>query len=173
MLSWFLETYSSPSSRAQLVAIVISAVIAILVLLLNQFFTTRRTRKDILIKKIEDLYQSALAYERHAGKLLSAIYHGGRDARGNFNLDRALLDGMNEEVEKIEMLLGLYFPSTDFAKDRYYAGPTLPVLEIAIKGKLVSEEESLEAAEATKDNIANNTAELKAICKNLMELHKH
>lgn len=173
MLNWFSETFSAPANRAQLIAIVISALIAIVVLLVNQVFTTRRARKDVLIRKIEEAYQSALAYERHARKLLSVIRRGGRDERGYFRLDSALVDAMNEEVEKVEMVLGLYFPIIEFHKERYYAGPTLPVLEIAIKEKVVSEEESLEASENTKDNITRNAAEIKAICNKLMRQYQH
>lgn len=173
MLKWLADSFSPPANRAQLIAIVISALIAILVLLLNQHFATKRARKEILIRKIEEAYQSALAYERHAWKLLSAIYRGGRDDRGYFRLDRALVDAMNEEVEKVEMLLGLYFPSINFEKERYYAGTTLPVLEIAIKEKIVSEDESIEASENTKDNIVRNAAEIKAICNRLMRQYQH
>lgn len=173
MLKWFYDTFAPTANRAQLIAIVISAAIAILVLLVSQHFTTKRARKDILIRKIEEAYQSALSYERYSRKLLSAIYRGGRDERGYFKLDSSLVDAMNEEVEKLEMLLGLYFPSVEFNKERYYAGPTLPVLEIAIKEKVVSEEESLEASENTKDNIARNSAEIKAICGKLMRQYQH
>lgn len=173
MLAWLADAFSSPTSKAQLVAIIVSALIAIAVLLLNQHFTIKRSRKDVLVKKIEEAYQSALAYERHAKQLLAAIYRGGRNERGHFVLDPTLIDAMNDEVEKIEMLLGLHFPSVAFDKARYYAGPTLPVLEIAVKQKIVSEDESLRAAEDTRSNVARNAKEIKSICSQLMRKHKH
>lgn len=173
MLTWLSEAFANPSSRAQLIAIVVSAVIAIVVLLLNQHFTSRRSRKDVLVGKVEETYLAALSYERHARALLSAIYRGGQDERGNFRLDRNLVDAMNDEVERIAMLIGLYFPSERFQKERYYAGPTLPVLEIAVKSKQISEDEALQASESTKDNISKNAAEIKAICGRLMKRHRH
>jgi hypothetical protein len=172
MLTWFSEAFAANSSKAQLVTVVVSATIAILVLLLNQHFTARRSRKDVLIRKIEELYQSAISYERHARALLAGIYRG-RLNSGRFELDRTALDAMNDEVERIEMLLGLYFPSVSFEKARYYAGPTLPVMEIAVKRKEVSEDEALDASERTKDNIARNAAEIKAICAGLMRTNTH
>ncbi|MHB8472902.1 MAG: hypothetical protein ACYDC8_08660 [Gammaproteobacteria bacterium] len=172
-MNWISEAFASSADKARLIAIVISAVIAIVVLLFNQHFATKRARKEILIKKIEEAYQAALAYERHAKKLLSAIYTGGSDERGNFRLDKSLVDAMNEEVEKIEMILGLHFPSVPFNKEQYYAGPTLPVLEIAVKKKRVTEQESLEAAASTEDNVLSNTARIKALCTGLMKKHHH
>ena len=173
MTAWLSDVFASSSDKARLIAIVVSAVIAILVLLLNQHFTTRRARKEILIKKIEEAYQSALAYERHARKLLSAIHKGGQDGSGNFVLDPALIDAMNEEVEKIEMILGLHFPSVSFEKSRYYAGPTLPVLEIAVKEKKISEQEAIEASLSTAENIRNNVTEIKELCVELMKKYRH
>jgi hypothetical protein len=173
LIDWFSEIFSANSDKARLVAIVISALIAIFVLLLNQHFANKRARKELLIKKIEEAYQGALAYERHARKLLSAIRKGGRDDQANFLLDKSLVEAMNDEVDNIEMIIGLYFPDEKFEKERYYAGPTLPVLEIAVKQKRVTEDESIEAAMDTEDNIKSNSAEIKLLCTNLMHAHRH
>ena len=80
---------------------------------------------------------------------------------------------LHEEVEKIEMIIGLYFPSILFNKNNYYAGPTLPVLEIAVKEKRVSEQEAIDASINTKENIRKNAAEIKALCTNLMKKYRH
>lgn len=173
MFTWLSNVFASNSDKARLIAIIISAIIAIVVLLLNQHFATRRARKELLIKKIEEVYQSSLVYENHARQLLKAISKGTRDSRGNFYLDPSLIDLMNEEVEKMEMVLGLYFPKEIFDKNRYYAGPTLPVLEIAIKEKKISEDEAIVASEQTRNNINNNVHEIKALCVSLMSRHRH
>lgn len=173
MIDWLADIFASNSDKARLIAIVVSAVIAIAVLLLNQYFTTRRTRKDILIKKIEEIYQSSLAYKKHAEQLLKGIKKGERDHFGNFYIDQTLIDTMNEEVEKIEMIVGLHFQSIKFDKNRYYAGSTLPVLDIAIKEKRLTEDEAISAAEITRENIKNNAGEINALCVFLMNKHRH
>lgn len=173
MLAWLSDVFASNSDKARLIAIVLSAIIAITVLLLNQHFATRRARKELLIKKIEETYQSSLAYENHARQLLKAINKGNRDEHGNFYLDQALIDSMNDEVEKMEMIVGLYFPKIKFEKNRYYAGPTLPVLEIAIKEKKISEDGAIDASEKTRENITRNVSEIKALCVSLMNKCRH
>jgi hypothetical protein len=173
MLAWLSDAFASNSDRARLIAIVISAVIAIVVLLLNQHFTTKRAKKELLIKKIEEAYQSALSYEKNAKQLLTAINKGERDQAGNFYLDPALIGAMNDDVEKLEMLIGLYFPNTPFDRDKYYASPSLPVLEIAIKKQKVSEAEAIDAAERTRDIVKRNTSEIKGTCLTLMNQYRH
>ena len=173
MIVWLSEVFSSNSDKARMIAILISALVAIGVLLLNQYFLSRRTRKELLITKIEELYQSAIEYESKARELLKGIDKGQRDERGNFYLNPELIDAMNDEVHKMDMLVGLHFPEVNFDRDRFYAGPTLPVLEIAIKEKRISEAEALEACENTKDNIRNNSQEIKKLCKDLMQQYRH
>lgn len=173
MIEWLSEIFSENSDKARLVAILLSALVAILVLLLNQHFANKRARKELLIEKIEEAYKGAIAYERHARKLLSVIRKGGRDERGNFLLDKTLVEAMNDEVDDIEMIIGLHFPQESFDKKKYYAGPTLPVLEIAVKQKRITEDESIEAAMATQDNIKNNSQEIKELCAKLMKIYRH
>ena len=84
-----------------------------------------------------------------------------------------MIDAMNDEVHRMEMLVGLYFPQIYFDFDSLFAGPTLPVLEIAVKEKMISEDEAIDASERTKDNIRNNTQGIKRLCTKLMEQYRH
>lgn len=167
------DVFADNSDKARLIAVLVTGLVAVLILLANQYFAVRKSRKELLIKKIEECYQSALAYEKSARTLLKAIHKGGRDERGNFVLDPTLIDAMNDEVEKLEMLMGLYFPKIKFNKEQYFAGPTLPIMEIAIKEKKVTEDEAIEVAYRTRDNVASNVAAIKAICADLMERYRH
>lgn len=173
MFDWMSDVFADNSDKARLVAVLVTGLIAVFVLLVNQYFAVRKSRKELLIKKIEEAYQAAMVYERSARSLLKAINRGGRDENGNFALDPSLIEAMNDEVEKLEMLMGLYFPKVKFNKEQYYAGPTLPVMEIAIKEKRVTEDEALEAAHRTRDNISANVVALKKVCAVLMEIHRH
>jgi hypothetical protein len=57
MFQWFSSIFNQPAQKAQLVEILISAILAMTVLLLNQRFTTKRSRKELSIRKIEELYE--------------------------------------------------------------------------------------------------------------------
>ena len=173
MLTWMSDVFADKSDKARLVAVLVTGFIAIFVFFANQHFATRKARKELLIKKIEEAYLSAIAYERNARTLLKAICRGSRDEHGNFVLDQTLIDAMNDEVEKLEMLIGLYFPSIEFKKEQYYAGPTLPIMEIVVKDKLTTEDESIDVAHRTRDNININVAALKGVCATLMKKHRH
>lgn len=172
-MNWLSDVFIDASDKARLISVIITGCIAIFALLLNQYFVTKRTRKELLIKKVEEAYQASLAYEKNAWALLKDIRSGRKDKHGYFDLDYLLVDAMNEEVEKLTMLFGLYFPKVSFAKDKYYAGPTLPVMEVAVKGKMMSEEEHIVISHSTTDNIKANAQELRALCSGLMEKHRH
>ena len=173
MLDWFSEVFSSNSDKARLIAILISALIALSVLLLNQMFNRRKARRDLLIEKIEEIYSCAIQYEARARELLAGINKGNQDPQGNFHIFQEDIDQMNDEVHKLEMLLGLYFPSEKFEQNKFYAGTTLPVLEISVKAKSLSEDEMIEASERTKDNIYNNSKDIKKLCSKLMRTNRH
>ncbi|MFB2765755.1 MULTISPECIES: hypothetical protein [Marinobacter] len=173
MLNWFAGVFSDTSDQARLISVLVTGGIAIAALLLNQYFVTRRTRKELLIKKIEEAYQATLAYEKNAWSLLKDIQIGRRDEHGNFNPDYSLIDAVNEEVERLAMLFGLYFPEVGFDKDKYYAGPTLPVMEAVFKGKAMTETEHIVISHGTKDNIKSHAAELRKFCSELMTQYRH
>lgn len=173
MLNWLSDIFIEPSDKARFISVLITAVIAIFLLLLNQYFATRKTRKELLIKKIEEAYQASLAYEKNAWALMKDVQSGKRGVHGFFDPDYSLIGAMNEEVDKLAMLFGLYFPKVSFATEKYYAGPTIPVMEVFLKGKMMSEAEHLVISHATKDNIKANALELREICTGLMKKHRH
>ncbi|MEG3755317.1 hypothetical protein [Psychromonas arctica] len=110
MINWFVETFSTSSEQAKLFSIVISAVLAVCLLLLNQWFIARKARKELFITKIEELLTTIYTYERLSLDILSRL----------FNLptiDQITLDKMAESAEvsdKLEMLCVLYFPEIHF-----------------------------------------------------------
>ncbi|MGL1260233.1 hypothetical protein ACSTKG_00760 [Vibrio parahaemolyticus] len=73
-MDWFLKVFSEPRQQAQLVSIVVSALMAIFVLLLNQWFSNRKMLKELRIEKIETLYVSINEYEAELLKLISLMF---------------------------------------------------------------------------------------------------
>ncbi len=103
-MNWFLQVFSEPRQQAQLVAIVVSACIAILVLLLNQWFINRKSRKDLHIQKIESLYESINQYESESMRLISQLFHKVDNAECLETLFKA-----RSHFQTIEMYLNLHF----------------------------------------------------------------
>ena len=103
-MDWFLQVFSEPRQQAQLVAIVVSACIAILVLLLNQWFINRKSRKDLHIQKIESLYESINQYESESMRLISQLFHKVDNAECLETLFKA-----RSHFQTIEMYLNLHF----------------------------------------------------------------
>lgn len=111
MINWFLETFSTASEQAKLFSIVVSTALAVCLLLLNQWFNSRKSKKELLIKKIEELLTTIYAYERISLDILSNLFN----SAGVVN--QVTLDKMAESIEisdKLEMICVLYFPSINF-----------------------------------------------------------
>jgi hypothetical protein len=110
MVNWFFETFSSSVEQAKLFAIVLSAILAICLLLTNQWFIARKSKKELIISKIEELLTNVYAYERLTLDILSRLFNEGV-------IDQGTLDKMVESAEvsdKIEMLCALYFSKISF-----------------------------------------------------------
>jgi hypothetical protein len=111
MINWFVETFSTASEQAKLFSIVVSATLAVCLLLLNQWFNSRKSKKELLTNKIEELLTTIYAYERLSLDILSSLFNG----VGIVN--QVTLDKIAESAEisdKLEMLCVLYFPSVNF-----------------------------------------------------------
>ena len=111
MINWFIDTFSTASEQAKLFSIVVSAVLAVCLLLLNQWFNSRKSKKELLIQKIEELLTTIYSYERISLDILSSLFN----SAGVVN--QVTLDKMAESTEisdKLEMLCVLYFPSINF-----------------------------------------------------------
>lgn len=73
-MDWFFKIFAEPRQQAQLVSIVVSALVAIFVLLLNQWFSNRKMLKELRIEKIESLYTTINEYESELLKLISLMF---------------------------------------------------------------------------------------------------
>ncbi len=55
-MQWLTEIFNSSSDQARLVTTLIVAFIAFIIVFINQWFSSRRARKDKLIEKLEQMY---------------------------------------------------------------------------------------------------------------------
>lgn len=109
MINWFINTFSS-SEQAKLFAIIMSALLAVCLLLANQWFISRKAKKELIITKIEELLTTVYAYERLSLDILSNLFNDGPNIQST--LDK--MAKSSEVADKIEMLCVLYFPTVSF-----------------------------------------------------------
>lgn len=114
MIAWLSTIFSEKAQQAQLIAIIISAIIAISVVCLNQYFLSKRAKKDIYMKKIEEFYNSILQYEQAGYEHIL-----GDCTPEELNNHSRMI---NDAVDKMEMIIHLYFSSLDFI-EKYYREP--------------------------------------------------
>lgn len=126
-MNWIAEIFSSTNEQARLVTTLIAASIAIVVVLVNQWFNSKRSRNLKTIEKLEEGYLSIIKLEEASSLVHSEIidnYHKYGEDRANSpyqafqendTSDTELyVDKLNKEFYRVEatayMLSGLYFP---------------------------------------------------------------
>jgi len=122
------EIFSSTSDQAKLITTLITAVIAIVAILVNQWFNTKRARKSKLIEKIEEAYLSIIKLDEISSSVHFEIvsnYHKYEinvhdypykdKAFHEIETPELLADILNYDFYRVEatayMLSGLYFPN--------------------------------------------------------------
>lgn len=124
-MNWFIEIFEETSDKARLITTVIAAIIAVSVVLINQWFNSKRARKETLIEKVEEMYSEAVVMKEISMQIQVEIIKNLRDK--DDGLPRIYkvatpVQNTNEKIEKLnkdhlrlsgrtEMLAGLYFPS--------------------------------------------------------------
>lgn len=172
-MNWLVEIFSDKSDQARLIAILISAVVAILVVLLNQWFLSRRAKRELLIEKIEELFTASNEYVAACRNLMDSLQQQGIDRPEEyFSYPSDFVNSLNDSITKMQMICGLYFRSEKFSPDEYYIW-NMPILEVAHKGKQLPEGEGYMLFEASKAHIQKSRQKLDDLCKKLMKKYGH
>jgi len=101
---------------------IISAIIAITVLLLNQWFVRRQARNELFINKIEKMLIIAYEFEDAGNTFLCKNWEKLVKGYLNFQEDVEALVQFNSVTDallKIQMYMDLYFRKTKFNKNKY------------------------------------------------------
>lgn len=109
-MQWLTDIFSSTSDQARLVTTIFAAIIAVSVVLLNQWYGSRRARKEKLINKIEELYIEIRSIEEHQTNIDQAIFSNSLSDSKNVNVDE-LFKNLNKSGSQASMLAMLYFNS--------------------------------------------------------------
>ncbi len=169
LMNWFFNVFSEPAQQAQLIAIVFSMVVAISVVFINQWLLTRRARREIKIKKVEELYIAISEYADATYDFVSFSC----DESNEFEMDlvREKFNRITDTLQKIDMYMTLYFPEVSFDINKY----DYPHHEVylvycdELDSELSMGAEKIKAFGAIQENIR----ELKIAAKDLMERNKH
>ncbi len=171
MVDWLQEAFSAPSDKARLVSILISVLLAISVLLLNQWFIDKRERKKIISEKIEEMYKASIAYVNAANELLRDCTNSEKYIDNLYEIDRALLSNLNDSIKIIDMLCALYFEEIKFNKSEYTIENIPMVIATSTSAKNLEERPSAQHFEKSKEHISNAEKTLTEICESLMRKH--
>jgi hypothetical protein len=133
-MSFFFEIFQSNAEKAKLITVLLSTAIAVTIVFLNHSFTKRRSRKDLSIEKIEELYKVALNYEKKSmafSDSISQIWNaedaGNKDLIPEIeNRFDDMADAIEVELEKFTMLMELYFPKENFDYLLYIPNTVVP-----------------------------------------------
>jgi hypothetical protein len=115
MFEWFTIVFAEPKEQAKLFTIIVSTVLAIMILLLNQWFISRRGRKDRLIVKLEELTTAVHGFSTSCSDASKLLFLELRDA------DKKIQEYKSFSAQ-IDTLCALYFQK--------YTIITTPLVEI-------------------------------------------
>ncbi|MEM5508472.1 hypothetical protein WNY98_06305 [Pseudoalteromonas sp. AS71] len=154
MFEWLCSIFVEKAQQAQLITIVITAAMAIVVVLLNQYFLTKRARKEIYIKKIEEFHSLIIEYEIAGNRLIHSYYAHRYEHEGIMQYGETI----DNAIVKMQMIIELYFPSVNFEENEYRSlFDSLHTLNYKKAG----------------DKVKSNARSLKGKSKTLMRRHKH
>ncbi len=162
MFEWFSKTFESSSQQATLFSIAVSTTLAVILLLLNQWFSTRKDKRNLRVSKLEEFATTIYAYERLCFDILSRLYQQSPS-------DQITINKMVESVElsdKIEMLSSLYFSNIPFdskltQKTIYKVHHQFDMLELNNKSDASTYVSYEDATTAVKEVLAGLKASVK------------
>lgn len=166
---YLIELFSAKADQVKLVTFLFSAVLAVAVLLTNQYFSQRRARQEYLLRKIEELAQLSIEYTDLCTEILDDIQNQQVDyPTVNQEQKRRLI----ANIRQMELIVGLYFQNSGFDPNNYYIW-NMHVLEVLEKGKACEEAEIHCLFEDARQHIVNSDAKLAVICSNLVKRFGH
>lgn len=172
-MNWFVDIFSEKSDQARLIAILISAAVAVFVVLLNQWFLSRRAKRELLIDKIEELFSASHEYVAACRELMESLsQQSAGHQKEYFKYPSISVNKLNDSITKMQIICGLYFRAEIFEPEKFYIW-NMPILEIANKGKALPEGEAHMAHEDSRAHIYKARTELDELCKKLMKIYGH
>lgn len=168
-----ITVINSPENWVRFLAIIISVVIAILVLIANQYFANKRERKKIICEKIEEFYEASISYTKACDELITDIQlMKYKRENGYYDNDPVIYSQLVDSLIKMEMLQGLYFPNMDFKKENYSIDK-MPIIWDAISGEMARRTSDVETSyKKSRKHVETSSEHFREICILLMQKTK-
>ena len=128
-MEWFFNIFDDNSDKARLIAIVLSSVVALGLLLLNQFFQNRREKTKLFIEKVEELYKAVLNLEHLSLDFMNETHERPISYKTNGADLKEIEVEVKEKVYQISMLIGLYFSDIPEFEDGDWGSDLLKLRE--------------------------------------------
>ncbi|MEH0373920.1 hypothetical protein [Vibrio mimicus] len=166
---YLIERFSAKEDQVKLITFVFSALLAVGVLLTNQYFSQRRARQEYLLKKIEELAQLSIEYTDLCTEILDDI----QSQRGDYlTVSREHRRRLMANIRQMELIVGLYFQDSGFDPNDYYMW-NMQVLDVLEKGKACEEGEVYCLFEDDRQHVVDSDAKLAVICSGLVKRFGH
>ena len=166
---YLIELFSAKEDQVKLITFIFSALLAVGVLLTNQYFSQRRARQEYLLKKIEELAQLSIEYTDLCTEILDDI----QSQRADYpTVSREHKRRLMASIRQMELIVGLYFQDSGFDPNDYYMG-NMRVLDVLEKGKVYEEDEVYCLFEDARQHVVDSDAKLAVICSGLVKRFGH
>ncbi len=168
-LSEIVDSLWSADNVATSLSIIVSTVVAIVVLILNQVYSNLRERKKITCEKIEAFYEASISYLDACDQLVTDIQlmkH--RCENGYYRNDPLIYAQFENAITRMDMLHGLYFPKANFKRESYTIDK-MPIIWSATTGELARKSvDSEKVYLESREHINVSSEHLRAVCHELM-----
>ncbi|MEW9797480.1 hypothetical protein [Alteromonas sp. CYL-A6] len=105
-MEWFLAIFENVSDRAKFFAIFISSLVAISVVILNNYFSRKTARRTLDIEKLELMYQELLNFRTKSKAFIKKLYTKEEQTEEL----RELMKSAVNSLEPLEVIATLHFP---------------------------------------------------------------
>ena len=165
MIEWVLNIFDSPSDKARFVTVVFSAIVAVLILLLNQYFINKRENRQMFVTKLEEIYTNILEFQKKGAEFIST---------GGWQLDetdkykeRDTYQEVSNSAQSITMLFELYFPKEKIASSEIES--TVKILRYKLEYNAKEGDETFDTYMKIHDEFEEKIQQLKNICKEISQ----
>ncbi len=177
-LEFLTEIFSNKAQQAQLITVLLSVTVAILAVLLNQWFLNRRAKRENLLGKLEALYLAIEEYDEFSHRLLIKSYATSPVANEDQVND---LNNKTQEIyKKITMYLDLYFSDQKIDISECARLTVLAFLDYQVNRASIHNVISKKEVEKLNNKYSKDATEvlnilesLKALVVKLVAEHKH
>ena len=169
MLEWIETVFSTSSDIARFVTVVFSAVVAVLILILNQYFINKRERRSLIANKVEEIYEHILKFQKYGAEFLMQSSH--HNVFGEMHNEKELYQITTNNAQSITMLLELYFQHEKIASEEIEK--TLKTLRYQLEYSAKEGDTSFETELEVMDEFEARVQKLKDICKRISKKNSH